>query len=280
MSRRDARTVSAVLGRHAVVGPPKGHVAATLAAPTILDHGTPQQVGVLVRPIALGETSWCQLFSEPGAGSDLAGLGAKAERDGDEWVVTGQKVWNSAADVADMGMLLARTDPDQKKHGGITYFAIDMHQPGVEVRPLRVMSGAAPFCEVFLDEARVPAANVIGELNGGWRVARTTLLHERSAVVGRGMPGLVVAMSGSAHGDLDRTVGEVIERSRAAAAERTESDSFRRYWRERHDRAGAGAREDSRPGGTSGALPVLDAGEGERLDDASDRRRRRDADRR
>ena len=95
-----------------------------------------------------------------------------------------------------------------------------MHQPGVEVRPLRVMSGTAPFCEVFLDEARVPAANVIGELNGGWRVARTTLLHERSAVVGRGTPGLAVAMSGSAHGDLDRTVGEVIERARAAAAER------------------------------------------------------------
>jgi alkylation response protein AidB-like acyl-CoA dehydrogenase len=220
MSRSDARTVSAVLGRHGVVGPPKGHVAATLAAPTILEHGTSEQVGGLVRPIALGEMSWCQLFSEPGAGSDLASLRAKAERDGDEWVVTGQKVWNSAADVADMGMLLARTDPDQRKHGGITYFAIDMHQPGVEVRPLRVMSGAAPFCEVFLDGARVPAANVIGELNGGWRVARTTLLHERSAVVGRGTPGLAVAMAGSAHGDLDRTIGEVIERSRTAAAER------------------------------------------------------------
>jgi alkylation response protein AidB-like acyl-CoA dehydrogenase len=219
MSARDSMTVTGVLAKHGVVGPPVGHVAATLAAPTILEHGTPEQIHELVRGIALGEASWCQLFSEPGSGSDLASVGSRAERDGDEWVVTGQKVWNSAADMADLGMLLARTDPDQPKHRGMTYFVIDMRQPGVEVRPLKVMNGSAPFCEVFLTEARVPADRVVGEVNGGWRVAQTTLTHERNSVAGGGVPGLVPARSG-AHGDLERTVGEVIERARAIAKQR------------------------------------------------------------
>ena len=134
-------------------------------------------------------------------------------------MVTGQKVWNSAANDADLGMLLARTDRDQPKHRGITYFVVHMHQPGVEVRPLRVMNGTAQFCEVFLTEARVPADRVIGELNGGWRVAQTTLFHERASVAGGGVPGLVPARSGT-RGDLDLTVGEVIDRVRNAAATR------------------------------------------------------------
>jgi alkylation response protein AidB-like acyl-CoA dehydrogenase len=215
----DARTITATLASHGVVGPPAGHVAATLAAPTILEHGRPDQIARYVRDIAAGERSWCQLFSEPGSGSDLASVGAKAVRDGDEWVVTGQKVWNSAADHADLGMLLARTDPDQPKHRGITYFVIDMHQPGVEARPLTMMNGTGGFCEVFLDEARVPADNMIGELGGGWRVAQTTLFHERNMVAGGGVPGLVPARSGQ-HGDLDMTVGEVIDRTRAASSKR------------------------------------------------------------
>ena len=219
-SSADARIVTAVLARNGVVGPAVGHVAATLAAPTILEHGTAEQVADLVREIALGEAAWCQLFSEPGSGSDLASVGVRAERDGDEWVVTGQKVWNSAADQADRGMLLARTDPDQPKHRGLTYFAIDMDQPGVEARPLTMMNGTGGFCEVFLTEARVRADRMIGELGGGWRVAQTTLANERNMVAGGGAPGLVRARSGVAHGDLDRTVGEVIARTEEAAARR------------------------------------------------------------
>ena len=129
--RRDAMTIAGVLARNGVIGPPVGAMAATLAAPTLLDHATEAQLDELLRPIATGEAVWCQLFSEPGSGSDLASIGTRAVLDGDEWVVTGQKVWNSAADTADFGMLLARTDADVPKHAGITYFAIDMKQPGI-----------------------------------------------------------------------------------------------------------------------------------------------------
>jgi alkylation response protein AidB-like acyl-CoA dehydrogenase len=221
-SASDARTVMAALAERRVVAPPVGHVAATLAAPTLLHHGTQQQIAELVRGIALGDAAWCQLFSEPGSGSDLASVGTRAVRDGDEWVVTGQKVWNSGADSADFGMLLARTDPEQPKHRGITYFVIDMHQPGIEVRPLRQMNGQSSFCEVFITEARVPSHRVIGEVDDGWRVAQTTLFHERNSVAGGGVPGLFPARSGSA-GDLDRTTGEVIERARKAASARSSS---------------------------------------------------------
>jgi alkylation response protein AidB-like acyl-CoA dehydrogenase len=215
----DARTIATALAAHRVIGPPLGHMAAGLAAPTILAHGTPEQIPELVRPIATGEAAWCQLFSEPGSGSDLASVGTRAIRDGDEWVVSGQKVWNSSADKADMAMLLARTDLDQPKHRGITYFVIDMHQVGVEARPLRVMDGTAPFCEVFLTEARVRGDHVIGALNEGWRVAQTTLASERNMVAGGGVKGLYPAASGQA-GDLDLTCGEVVERGRATAARR------------------------------------------------------------
>ena len=219
VSRRDAMTIAAVLARNEVIGPPVGAMAATLAAPTLLEHATGAQRSELVRAIATGEAAWCQLFSEPGSGSDLASVGTRAVRDGDEWVVTGQKVWNSAADSADFGMLLARTDVDVPKHAGMTYFAIAMQQPGVEAWPLKQMNGASNFCEVFLTEARVHADRVIGEVNGGWRVAQTTLFHERNSVAGGGLPGLVAARSGSA-GDLDCGVGEMLERVRAAASAR------------------------------------------------------------
>ena len=138
------------------VGAPYG-LGLLLAAPTIADHGTPEQIDTLVRDIVTGRAAWCQLFSEPGAGSDLAGLGTRAELDGDEWIVNGQKVWTSLGQTADCGMLIARTAPEAPKHQGISYFAIDMHQPGVEVRPLREMTGHAMFNETFLTDARVPA---------------------------------------------------------------------------------------------------------------------------
>jgi alkylation response protein AidB-like acyl-CoA dehydrogenase len=217
--RRDAATISGVLAQNRVIGPPGGAIAARLAAPTLLLHASDALQQELVRPIATGEAAWCQLFSEPGSGSDLASIGTSAERDGDEWVVTGQKVWNSGADASDLGMLLARTDVDVPKHAGITYFAIDMKQPGIEVRPLRQMNGASNFCEVFLTEARVPAGRVVGDVNDGWRVTQTTLLNERNSVAGGGLFGLVMARSGS-DGDLDRKVGEVVDRAREGARAR------------------------------------------------------------
>jgi alkylation response protein AidB-like acyl-CoA dehydrogenase len=160
------------------VGPAEG-VGMHLAAPTILEHGSEDLKQRLIRRTVTGEITWCQLFSEPGAGSDLAGLTTRAELDGDEWIVNGQKVWNTSAHHADLGLLLARTDWDVPKHRGITYLAIPMHQEGVEVRPLRQMNGHASFNEVFLDDARVPRDDVIGAVGGGWAVALATLAHER-----------------------------------------------------------------------------------------------------
>src|SRR5438067_9885180 len=166
------------LTRAGAVGLPVG-VGTGLAAPTILTHGTDELKRRLLRRIVTGEDMWCQLFSEPGSGSDLAGLTTRADRDGDEWVITGQKVWNTSAHHAELGLLLARTNFDEPKHKGITCFALPMQQPGVEVRPLRQMNGHASFNEVFFDEARVPAANVIGAPGDGWGVAVTTLMYER-----------------------------------------------------------------------------------------------------
>ena len=177
-----ADVVADELANAGVPGPPDG-VGMHLAAPTVLEHGPDELRRRLLRPTATGELVWCQLFSEPGAGSDLAGLQARAVRDGDEFVVSGQKVWNTSAHHADFGLLLARTDWDVPKHRGISYFILPMRQPGVEVRPLRQMNGHASFNEVFLDRARVPAGNVIGEPGQGWAVALTTLAHERRLAV-------------------------------------------------------------------------------------------------
>lgn len=164
-----------------------------MGAPVVLTHGTDEMHERFLRRIFTGEDIWCQMFSEPGAGSDVAGLSSRAVRDGDEWIVDGQKVWTSLAHVSSFGMLVARTDPDQPKHKGLSYFVLDMHAPGVDVRPLYQATGDAEFNEVFFDQVRIPHDMMLGDEGEGWKVAVTTLMNERVALGG----GIAARGSGS-----------------------------------------------------------------------------------
>ena len=172
--------------RRAKVRRPDNMIGIGWAGPTILHAGTPEQKDRYLFPILSGEEIWCQLFSEPGAGSDLADLGTRAVRDGDEWVVNGQKIWTSMAQFSHYGILIARTDPDQPKHQGISYFVCPMDTPGIEIRPIVEMTGTALFNEVFFTDVRIPHENLVGEVNRGWTLAKVTLGNERVSLSGGG----------------------------------------------------------------------------------------------
>lgn len=178
LSAEEAGEIDQVFAEMGVVGAAQSGVR-MLAAATLLEHGNDEQKRKYLKRIITGEDSWCQLFSEPGSGSDLAGATTRADLVGDDWVINGQKVWNTSAHHADFGLLLARTNWEVPKHQGLSYFIIDMHQPGVEVRQLRQMNGHASFNEVFLTDAAVSRDNLLGENGQGWQVAVTTLAHER-----------------------------------------------------------------------------------------------------
>ncbi len=216
-SQSQANTALRTMASMDVLGPPPG-LGYMLAAPTIAAHGTQEQIDRYIPKILNGQEAWCQLFSEPSAGSDLAGLNTKADRDGEEWIVTGQKVWTSQGHAADLGMLIARTDPDAPKHRGLSYFAISMDQDGVDVRPLKEMTGRTFFSEVFMDEARVNDSERLGDLGDGWRVANTTLMVERTSI-GAGATGVAAAAPGQKMQQFDRIAGDVVAKSKESRAE-------------------------------------------------------------
>jgi acyl-CoA dehydrogenase len=172
-----------------------------MCGPTVMTHGTPEQQKKWLPKLLSGEEVWCQLFSEPSAGSDLAGLRMTAVRDGDDWIVNGQKIWTTGAQFCDWGILVTRHDPTLPKHAGLTYFVVDMHAPGIEVRPITQINGGQGFNEVFFTDVRIPDGNRLGEIGDGWRVAITTLMNERASIGGGG--------GGGGIGDLLRLAEEV-----------------------------------------------------------------------
>ena len=220
LSRDDANAVRSEIATAGALGPPGG-LGVLLAGPTIVAHGSEDQKKRYLRPIVTGQESWCQLFSEPEAGSDLAGLRCRAVRDGDEWVVDGQKTWTSGAQIADLGMLMARTDATVPKHRGISYFAIGMHQPGIDVRPLREMTGRALFNEVFLTAARVADDALLGGVGNGWAVGNTTLMFERAGLGAGGGGAASAAQPGTVMGHLSKRAGDFV-----GAADRTMGDAL------------------------------------------------------
>ena len=212
-----------------------------MGAPTLNTHGTEEQCRRWLRPMFTGEEVWCQLFSEPGAGSDVAGLSTRAVRDGDEWLVNGQKVWTTVAQLSKWGMVVTRTDPQLPKHQGMSYFVMDMHADGVEVRPLRQITGDAEFNEVYMTNVRIPDANRIGDRGDGWRVALTTLMNERVAI------GAATASRNSG------PIGDLMKVWRTAGGNDRQRDRFMQLWVEAEAARLTNVRaHESRTAGTPG----------------------------
>ena len=213
-NKREQNDISRAFADARVIGAPSG-LGVLMGAPVTMTFGNEEQKQRWLPALATGVEGWCQLFSEPGAGSDLASVSCRAERDGDEWIINGQKVWTSGALQSRRGMLVARSDFDQPKHKGMTYFIIDLDQPGVEIRPIKQMNGAAHFNEVFFTDARVSDADRISDVNNGWAITSATLGFERSGL-SEGAGGGVRVPAGELTGHLDRTVGEILEQVRAS----------------------------------------------------------------
>ena len=209
MSGPEAAAVLDEMAAAGVLGPPIGP-GTSMGAQVLFAHGSEEQRSRWLPTLVRGEELWCQFFSEPNAGSDLAGVQTRAVLDGDRWVVNGQKVWNSLTLVADRGILLARTDPDVSKHRGLSFFVIDVDQPGLDIRPIKQMNGRVEFNETFFTDAYVSSDSIIGAPGDGWRAALTTLTNERSDYAGGWEHPLVVVLPGTKVGHLDRRAGDVL----------------------------------------------------------------------
>ncbi len=245
MARSDVVLVQQEIAKFGALGAPAG-LGLLLAAPTIATHGTQEQIDLYVRDIVTGQKAWCQLFSEPQAGSDLAGLQTRAVKDGDEWIIDGQKVWTSGGQYADLGMLLARTNPEVPKHQGISYFAFNMLQDGVDVRPLKEMTGHSLFNEVFITDARVADSALIGGVNNGWAAANTTLMNERAGLGSGGgnAAGGGMAQPGTVMGILPRRVGDLVAAAPAAGGKS----------QKKSDKKKADKKKTEQPTGALGAM--------------------------
>jgi alkylation response protein AidB-like acyl-CoA dehydrogenase len=209
LANREAAAVREEMAAAGVLGPPAG-VGPAMVGPVLFAYGSEEQRRRWLPLLARGEERWCQFFSEPGAGSDLASLQCRAVRDGEEWVINGQKVWNSGTRLADRGILLARTDPDVPKHRGISFFVVDVDQPGVEIRPIKQMNHRSEFNETFFTDVRVRDDRMVGAPGDGWRAAMTTLSNERASFAGGGEHVLATVDAGRKPGNLERTVSEVL----------------------------------------------------------------------
>jgi alkylation response protein AidB-like acyl-CoA dehydrogenase len=248
----EARHLNDVLG-HYKIARPYNIIGIGMGGPTIIAWGTEEMKHRLLAPLACNEEIWCQLFSEPGAGSDVAGLATRAVRDGDEWVVNGQKVWTTMAHLSRWGMLLCRTDPEVPKHTGLSYFVVDMHQPGVEVRPLVQITGDAEFNEVFFNDARVRHDWMLGREGDGWKVAITTLMNERVSLSGAG------SIGGDAVGG--SPVGRLLDRARGTTDPRLRQQLAQAYIESRlirlNNERAAARRKSGGEAGPEGSITKL-----------------------